>query len=759
MERLASALSDRYEIEQEIRSGMATVYLAHDVRLELDRRRVAIKALHSQFSSAHATERFLREVRVAAKLVHPNIVTLIEYDQVDNEPYYVMPYVDGGTLRDLLKDHHQFPINEAVRIATDVLSALEYAHSRGIVHRDIKPENILFSADKPMVADFGIARAITEAKQAAEEGITDGARIGTPAYMSPEQCAGQPADGRSDIYSLGCVLYEMLTGKVPFAEANPQSTMLRHISDPVPPISTVRPAVPLGLERAVLKALAKTPADRHASAREFAEELHKRLSLPDGVAPASVAVLPFENLSGEQGTDYFSDGITEEIINTLGQVTGLHVAAATSSFAFRGKAVSLEDVGEKLRVATVLRGSVRRAGSHLRVTVQLSNVANGYVMWSQRYDQEVREATDVFAVQDEIAKAVSGRLRVSFGDASFELPATPPTKNLEAYTLFLNGRSLWGQRGLGLNKALALFGQAVALDPNYAAAHAGFADCCILLAEYGALPPGAVLPKARAAIQRALELAPDLPEAHCASGELSLAFDWNWQRARTDLRRAIELSPRYSTAHYRLALYLSLVAGDYTEGLTHARQAVELDPLAPLPQAQLGVVLMAAERYEEAIAALQRATELPPAMLAPYLYLGGILNHVGRTPEAIECLINAAAASGRHPSSLTQLAGCYRALGDTAKVQAIYDELTARARGGGEYIQKTTLAVAAGAAGRIDEAFQLLDRAFEEHDSILLFSKRHPAFFPLQADPRMADLYRRIGFPSEPNHSSLGSNS
>jgi serine/threonine protein kinase/tetratricopeptide (TPR) repeat protein len=748
-ERLASALSDRYRIEQEIgRGGMAVVYRAHDVRPELDRL-VAIKVLHSQFSSAQATERFLREVRVAAKLVHPNIVTLIEYDRVDNQPYYVMPYVDGGTLRGLLVDHRQLPINEAVRIATDILAALEYAHSRGIVHRDIKPDNILFSAALPMVADFGIARAITEAKQqTTEEPITDvNVRIGTPAYMSPEQCQSLPVDGRSDIYSLGCVLYEMLTGSAPFTGSDALAIMARHVHDPVPPIRTVRPAVSVGLERVVLKALAKIPADRFASAREFAEALRTPISGGDGVSPASVAVLPFDNLSPEPGTDYFSDGITEEIINTLGHVGGLHVAAPTSSFAFRGRAVNLEDVGEKLHVATVVRGSVQRAGTHLRVTVQLNNISDGFLRWSERYDREVREATDVFSVQEEIARAVAGRLLASFGDDVHETLGAPPTNNLDAYNLFLQARYQWAQRGLGLKKALEFFTHALALDPNYAAAHAGLADTSVLLAEYGALPPTEILPKARAAIRRALELSPDLAEAHSAAGELALVFDWDWVRAASELRRAIELSPRSPVAYYRLALYLSLVAGEFPEAVTLSRHAVELDPLAPLPQAQLGAVLMAAERYEEAIAALQRATELPPAMLAPYLYLGGILNHLGRTKEAIECLMTAAAASGRHPSSLTQLAGCYRVLGDMAKVEAIYDELFARARGGGEYIQKTTLAVAAGAAGRIDEAFQLLERACDERDSILLYSKRHPAFFALHADPRMADIYRRIGFP------------
>lgn len=720
---------------------MATVYLARDQRPELERP-VAIKVLHPQFSSAQAVERFLREVRVAGNLVHPNIVPLLDYGKADDLPYYVMPYYAGGSLRDRLLREQQLPIEEAIQIACDVLAALEYANSRGIVHRDIKPDNILFSGDRPMVADFGIARAVT----AASEPLTDEHDlIGTPAYMSPEQCQGGSLDGRSDIYSLGCVLYEMLTGSVPFDGFSPQTIIARQLVDPVPPIRTVRPAVSLGGERAVLKALAKVPADRHTSAREFAEALRRRISLADEVVAESVAVLPFDNLSAEPGSDYFSDGITGEIINALSHVAGLHVAAPTSSFAFRGKAVNLEEVGEKLHVATVVRGSVQRAGTYLRVTVQLNNVADGFLRWSERYDREVREATDVFSVQDEIARAVSGRLLASLGGAVHETLAEPPTKNLDAYNLYLQGRYHWAQRGLGLKKALDFFGQALARDQNYASAHAGLADCCILLAEYGAVSPGTVLPNARAAIQRALELAPDLAEAHCASGELALGFDWDWMRGARDLRRAIELSPRYAAAHYRLALYLGLVAGEFPEAATHARRAVELDPLAPLPHAQLGVVLMAAGRYEEAIATLQHATELGPAMLVPYLSLGVLYNHVGRTKEAIECLETAAAASGRQPASLTALAACYRSQGSTDQVQAIYEELSARSRGG--YIQRSTLGMAAAAAGRLDEAFELLERACDDRDYILIYSKRHLGFSALQADPRMAAIHRRIGFP------------
>ncbi len=741
---LAEALADRYRLEGEIgRGGMATVFLAHDLRPELQRR-VAIKVLHPELSSALTEERFLLEIKVAANLVHPHILPLHDSGKREHFLFYVMPYVEGGTLRARLTREGQLPIEETVRIACDVAAALEFAHAAGVVHRDIKPDNILFSGDKAIVADFGIARAL---RAASTEPLTDPhVQIGTPAYMSPEQVSGENIDGRSDIYSLGCVVYEMLTGSVPFDGFTAQAILARVLADPVPSIRTVRPTVPASLERVVLKALAKAPADRFATAREFAEALRTHAApFWDDLSKESIAVLPFDNLSSDPETDYFSDGLTEEIINVLGHVSGLHVAARTSSFAFRGKAVDLREVGAKLKVATVVRGSVQRAGHHLRVTVDLSNVADGFLLWSERYDREVRDATDVFAIQDDIAKSVAARLQLTFGGVERSLLNTPPTNNLDAYNLYLKGRYYWAQRGVGLEKALECFGHALQLDPNYAAAHAGLADSCVLLAEYGVVPPAVILPKARAAIQRALELAPDLAEAHCVSGELALVFDWDWARGARALYRAIELSPGYITARFRLALYLSLVAGEFTEAVAHARRAVELDPLAPLPNMQLGVVLMGAGRYDEAIAATQRAIELGPAMLVPYLSLGVLYNHVGRTKEAIECLNTAARASGRHPTTLTALATCHRSLGETTKVQAIYEELSARAKG--EYIQKSTLAVAAAAAGLGDDAFRLLDQACDDRDSILIYAKRHPGFSLLQADPRITHILRRMGLP------------
>ena len=737
---LGDALRERYTLERELgRGGMATVFLAQDLK---HHRPVAIKVLHAELASAIGVGRFLREINLAAGLTHPHILPLFDSDEAAGRLFYVMPYLDGGTLRARLDREKQLPIEEAVEISCDVAEALAYAHGRGIIHRDIKPENIMFSSGRAVVADLGIARALDMAS--VDRLTPTGVAIGTPAYMSPEQAMGDGRlDGRADIYSLGCVLYEMLSGSAPFGGPTPGAVMARHSLDAVPPIRSVRPTVPEALERVVLKALAKAPADRFVTATQFAEALRARFISPDDDGHGeSIAVLPFANMSADPDADYFSDGITDEIINTLARLPGLRVAARTSSFAFRGKAVDLAEVGAKLRVATVLEGSVRRAGNHLRVTAQLIKVADGYHLWSERYD---REMTDVFVIQDEIAKAIADRLQVTFGGNGDGVLVTPPTRNLDAYHLYLKGRYYWAQRGLGLKRALECFTQALSLDPDYAAAHAGLGDTWTLLGIHGMVPANQILPRARAAIQRALELAPDLAEAHCAAGTLKLAFEWDWAGSAGALRHAIKLNPRYVAAQYWLALQLSLIEGRYDEGLLHARRAVELDPLAAMPLAQLGMVLIAAGRHDEAIGVLRRACDLGPTMYVAHLYLGVTYNHVGRTQDAIAVLESAAAMSGRAPVTLGALAVCFQSLGKSSEVEAIRDELTARARR--EYVQPTILSLTAAALGELEEAFRLLHRACDEHDGVLMYARSYPAFRLLQNDPRMGEIYRRIGFP------------
>jgi len=740
LDELWKELEGRYRPEGFLgRGGMASVFLAQDLK---NRRRVAIKILNPELATSFDHERFRLEVETAAALSHPNILPLFDSGEAGGRLFYVMPFVEGESLRQRLDREHQLPIEEAVKIACEVAQALSYAHSLGVVHRDIKPENIMFMSGSAVVADFGVARALTATSAAP---ITPtGVAVGTPSYMSPEQASGHgTVDGRADIYGIGCVLYEMLAGTVPFHGPTPQVVMARQTIDAVPPIRTVRPTIPDSLEQVILKALAKTPADRYSTANQLADALRARApAMADDLHDESIAVLPFTNLSADPDNEYFSDGISEEIINTLAQLPGLRVAARTSSFVFRSRGLDLAEVGQKLRVATILEGTVRKSGSHLRITARLIKASDGYNLWSERYD---RELVDVFAIQDEIARAIANRLQVTLGGAPHASPAAPPTRNLDAYHLYLKARYYVQMRGLGLRKALECFNQALALDPNYAAAHAGLGDTWTLLGIHGVAPPKQILPSARTAIQRALELAPDLAEAHCAAGTLKLVFDWDWAGAARDLRRSIHLNPRLVAGQYWLGIYLGLVERKFEEGLAHVRRSVELDPLAALPLTHLGMLLMAAGRHEEATEALKQATGLTPTVYVPFLYLGAALNWLGRPADAIPVLETAAMMSGRQPISLATLAVSQALTGAPDHAEALHDELVARSRR--EYVQSAVLGIAAAAVGRMDEAFALLERACEERDGVLVYSRAYPAFAPLQNDPRMKDILRRIGLP------------
>ena len=722
---------------------MATVYLARDLK---HHRPVAIKVLKPEPAAALGPERFLREIKIAAGLTHPHILPLHDSGEARGYLYYVMPLVEGESLRDRLDREKQLPFDEALRITREVADALSYAHSHDVVHRDIKPENILFQAGHALVSDFGIARPIRVADTAAltQEGDT----LGTPAYVSPEQAAGETElDARTDLYSLACVLYEMLAGEPPFAGPTAAAVIGRRFTAPAPSISQRRAETPPAVTQALAKALALDPADRFESTMQFAEAL-SGVAAVGAPAPSpgwSIAVLPFSNLSPDPGNEYFSEGITEEIINTLAQLPGLQVAARSSSFAFKGKGAELAEIGAKLRVSAVLEGSVRQAGNRVRVTVQLVNVTNGYHLWSERYD---RELDDIFAIQDAIARTVAHRLELTLAGPLGAALVKPPTQNLEAYQLYLRGRYLWNQRGAGIVKALECFQRALSLDEGFAQAHAGVADAYTLLAFYGFRSAREVMPRAKAAAERALALDEGIAEAHSSMGVIQWLYDWNWGAAERELKRAIALNPRYIVArHWYAALSASRQRLD--EAVAEDERSVEIEPLSVFANVQLGLALLVAGRTAQAIEQVHKAIELDPHFALAHWLLGCAYASESRYEDALSELTAAVELSNRLPAMVAALAAGYVEADRAEPARQLLGEL--RARAGREYVPAQSFAVVCAAVGETDEAFVWLEKACEEHDVTLAFLRdrlRPASAFglpSLRGDPRYQALLRRIG--------------
>ncbi len=749
--RLEVALTGRYAIERELgHGGTALVFLGRDPKHE---RLVAIKVLRPELAMALGAERFLREIKVTARLNHPHILPLLDSGEAAGFLYYAMPYVEGESLRDRLVREHQLPVEEALIIAREVADALEYAHQHGVVHRDVKPENILLSAGHAVVADFGIARAI---QAAGDQSVTQtGILLGTPAYMSPEQVAGESElDGRSDVYSLGCVLYEMWAGAPPFTGSSAQSVMAMRFTHRPSDVSSVRDAVPVWGSRAVVRALARDPAERYASAAQFAAAL----IAPEPGSPAprdapiqkSIAVLPFTNMSSDAEIDYFGDGIAEEIINALAQLPGLRVAGRSSAFSFKGKREDLRVIGDKLSVGTVLEGSVRKAGAQLRITAQLVNVADGYHLWSERFD---REAADVFAIQEEIARTIAERLQVSLAGSDQKTLVRPHTENLEAYALYLKGRGLLYKRGVAIWQALEAFRASLALDPRYALASAGLADAYTLLGMSGALSPRDALPQARAAARRSVELGPELAEAHNSVAGVRV-WDWDWLGADREFRRALQLNPSYLQARcWHGVINLQWVHGRDEEGVAEAARGVEMEPLAAYPRSMFALALLGSRRHDEAVDQARRAAELDPDAYLSQIVLAAAYHGAGRLEDALAVYERALAISGRHPWGTAGQAVVYADSGKPDEARAMRDELVRRSQR--EYVQPTTLAMVAAAAGERDEALALLHRACDEHDLYLIFTLYgFPTTARLREDPRFAEIRKRMGLPSPLEHDS-----
>jgi serine/threonine protein kinase/Tfp pilus assembly protein PilF len=739
-------LADRYPVERELgRGGTATVYLAHDLRHD---RPVALKVLHPEVAPLLGPERFVREIRLAARLQHPHILPLFDSGETDGLLWYTMPYVQGESLRPRLTREGRLPVADALEIARAVGAALDYAHRHGVVHRDIKPENILLHEAGALVADFGIARALDAA---GPQGLTvTGLILGTPTYMSPEQAAGErDVDGRSDLYALACTLFEMLAGEPPFTGETPQSQLIKRFTQPPPSIQALRPELSGALDQALRRALAREPEARFDSVGAFLSAASIRAPeatpvpvQPEPSTPRSIVVLPFSNLSPDPENEFFTDGMTDELINALAKVEGLHVVSRTSAFAFKGTTDDVRTIGTRLSVGAVLEGSVRRAGRRLRLSAQLVDVRNGFQLWSETFD---RELEDVFAIQDEISRAIVATLQVRLLGVGRATLVRPATADLEAYTLYLKGRQLWNRRSVpDLLRSVDLLEEALARDPEYALAHAGLADSHALLGFYCVRRPVDAFGAAKRSALRALALDPALAEARPALAYVAMYHDWDWDAAEREFQQALRLNPGYATAHQWYGNFLSIL-GRVGPSLVSFERAVALDPLAAIRHAALGWGYYFARQYEAALDQCRRALEIDAALPVAHHWLALVSEELGAWDQAETAMRRAAELSGHDGASLASLATTLARRGRQPEARALLAELEALRRG--SYVSAYDFATIHAALRETAPALDWLERAYGERTHRMAFLRVDPRLDPLRGEPRFQELLGRMAFP------------
>ena len=755
MGRLKSALADRYAIEQELGAGgMATVYLAEDLK---HHRKVAIKVLRPELAAALGPERFLREIEIAANLNHPHILPLYDSGERDGFLFYVMPYVEGESLRHLLAREGALSVRDAVRILRELGDALAYAHAQGVIHRDIKPDNVMLSGRHAVVMDFGVAKAVSEAT-GSRDLTTAGVAIGTPSYMAPEQAAADPnIDHRVDVYAFGVVAYELLTGEPPFV-GPPHVVLAAHVTRAPEPIADRRAGLPPELAQLVMECLEKDPSRRAQAFGQIVTKLENVITPSGGSPPTgavrkaatpqqerSIAVLPFKNLSTDPESEYFADGMTEEIINALSQVDALHVASRTSAFAFKGKEQDIRVIGEQLNVRAVLEGSVRQAGNRIRVTAQLVNASDGYDLWSERYD---RDLEDIFAVQDEIASSIAEALTAKLTSAS-SIRVKRAT-DLEAYKLYLKGRFQWNKRtNEAMHAAVRLFQDALERDPSYAPAYAGIADCFALLGwvAFGALPPNEAFPRAESAVRKALELDETLAEAHNTLAWIKLVYGWHWEEAEREFQRAVELNPRYAMAHSWYGLHLAWT-GRTDEAIEASNRAMELEPLSLIIHTLAGWVSYFAERYDDSIGLYEKAIELDPRYVRAHLGLGWAYEQLGQLDLAIEHFEMGESISEGSARYVAALGHAAAIAGDHTRATQQLERLSELAESG--FVSPSYFASVYAGLEKIDDTFDWLEKSYHNRSGSLVYLHVDPQFKEVRSDPRYEALRTRVGLTA--NH-------
>jgi serine/threonine-protein kinase len=731
-DKLVAALAGRYRLVRAIGTGgMAGVYLAEDLRHGRD---VAIKVLKPEIAAKIGPARFLSEIRTTARLQHPSILPLFDSGEADGMLFYVMPYVSGGTLRNRLQTGPAFSTASTLGLIAELADALEYAHRQDIVHRDVKPENVLLHEERPLLGDFGIAlsRTAADVTRMTEAGVA----IGTRGYMSPEQISGALViDGRTDQYSLACVLSEMLTG----AGTGPQEGSEEAVT-------AVR--VDPQLDEAIRRATAHDPRHRFESMAAFARALRAIGSSGDADATPSIAVLAFENRSGERENDYFAEGMSEEIIHLLARIPGLHVVARTSSFAFKGVREDLRAIGERLRVRHLLDGSVRKSGNRLRISVELVDTGSGYQLWSERYDRTIE---DVFAIQDEIAATIAGKLELTLKESPGAKRIEARTRDLEAYDAYLKGTAQMHRRGAGTLEAIDSFRRAIALDPQFAPALAGLSHALVLSSFWGMSDPRQTGEPAIEAARRAREADPMSADAQMSTALVTLLVEFDRAGAAAAWERAIALAPTDGNVRaMRAVFHHCYVMGDTDTAVRELRVALERDPLSQILHAHLGLVLEFGGRTEDAAIEARKAVELDPQALYGHwvtiMVQLGARQYVG----AIENAQKSVARFGRHAWLLMGLALANARLGRLDLAQAIFDELVARSRT--EYVQGGVLAVTAMAIGRRDEAVERWIRAADDRDPMMaVLMMRGSLSAELRDQPEHPALLERLGWNKPPS--------